>query len=332
MMQGKQRIGIFLSGRPGHREVGLRQGEAIAAALSRLGHQGMPLFLDRDMDLLVRQADISCGFLALQGRHGEDGCVQGFLELLGIPYTGSGVLAAALASNRIKTKEVLRLHNLPTAAGYVFDGTSGDSVADMHGQFGFPVTVRSVRERLPFADCVAFDELELESAIEEILRSDDEALIERHLQGRTVEVGVLDGEPLAALEMMRPGVGPVLATARSGGASVPCRLPAERLRSLLRLATQAYETLGCAGAATVQIQVSEKGNEIVREVDTMPVLTATSPLPRMAKMAGIGFAELVGRLLRGAGLRAQGRKDNRRQVQVGFGGAERRADHAVTAH
>lgn len=331
-MQGKQRIGIFLSGRPGQRELGLRQGEAIAAALAKLGHQGVPLFLDRDLDLLVRQANVSAAFLALQGRQGEDGCLQGFLEILGIPYTGSGVMAAAVASNRLKTKEVLRLHNLPTAAGYVFDGSAGECAADVHGQFGFPVTVRAVRERMPFADCVAFDEMELESALEEILRADDLALVERHMPGRTIEIGVLDGEPLGALEMLHPGVGALLATARGGGASVPCRLPAERLRSILRLATLAYETLGCTGAATVQIQVSEKGNEIVREVDAMPLLTLSSPLPRMAKMAGIGFAELVGRLLRGAALRSQGHRDNRRQVQVGFAGGERRAGHAVTAH
>lgn len=331
-MQGKQRIGIFLSGRPGQRELGLRQGEAISAALARLGHEGVPVFLDQELDLSVRQARISSAFLALQGRLGDDGCLQGFLEILGIPYTGCGVTAAAVASHRIKTKEVLRLHNLPTAAGYVFDGNSGENIVDTHGQFGFPVALRPVHGRLPFAENVAFDELELETALDEVVRVDDLALVERHLVGRTLEVGVLDGEPLGALEFVRSGLAEGPAGVGLTGASVPCRLPAERLRSVLRLATQAYEALGCTGAALVHIQVSERGNEILREVDAMPVMTQASPLPRLAKLAGIGFAELVGRLLRGAALRAQGTRENRRQHQVSFGGPERRTGPLVTAH
>ena len=321
-MQGKQRIGIFLSGRPGQRELGLRQGEAIGAALATLGHEGVPLFLDRDLDLLVRQAKISAAFLALQGRQGEDGCLQGFLEVMGIAYTGSGVMAAAVASHRIKTKEILRLYNLPTSPGYVFDAASGETVIDTHGQFGYPVTVRPVRERIGPADNVAYDELELEIAIDEVLRADAQALVERHIEGRTVDVGVLDGEPLGALELTSK-------SRRSVGAGV--RLPADRLRSVLRLATSAFEALGCAGAATVQIQVSDKGNEIVRDIDTMPVLTPNAPLPRLAQMCGIGFPELVGRLFRGAGLRGQNLL-NRRQFQVSLGGSERRADAPLTAH
>jgi len=325
-MQGKQRIGIFLSGRPGQRELGIVQGGAISAALATLGHEGVPLFLDRDLDLLVRQANISSAFLALQGRQGEDGCLQGFLEVMGIAYTGSGVTAAALASHRIKTKEILRLNNLPTSPGYLFNSASGDSIADAHGQFGYPVTVRPVRERVHVLDNLAYDEMELEAAVDDVFRVDEQALIERHVQGRNVEVGILDGEPLGALELMRDS------TRAAGGSIVACRLSEARLRSILRLATLAYEAVGCAGAATVQIQLSESGNEIVRDLDTMPVLTPTAPFARIAKTAGIGFAELVGRLLRGAGLRGQSR-DHRRQLQSMFANQDRRTDaYSVTAH
>lgn len=326
-MQGKQRIGIFLSGRPGQRELGVRQGAAVASALTTLGHEGIQLFLDRDLDVLLRQADISCALLALQGRQGEDGCLQGFLEVMGVPYTGSGVVAAAVASHRIKTKEILRLHNLPTAPGYLFDAANGEAAADVHGRFGFPVTVRPVHERMQYVDSLAYDEMELEAALEEALRLDQQALVERHLPGRTIEVGVLDGEPLGALEFLRD----TGAAARAGGASVPCRLPAERLRSVLRLATAAYEAIGCEGAATVQIQVSDKGNEIVRDVDTMPVLTPLSAMPRLAKLAGIGFAELVGRLIRGAGLRGCS-VDGRRPLQSALLDASARPGQTFTAH
>jgi D-alanine-D-alanine ligase len=113
------RIGILMGGLSSERELSLRTGEAVHAALSERGHDAVKLFVDRELDLTLRQAPIDVAFVALHGRYGEDGCVQGLLELLGIPYTGSGVLASALAMDKLKTKELFRLHNLPTPPYYV---------------------------------------------------------------------------------------------------------------------------------------------------------------------------------------------------------------------
>src|SRR5262249_23233745 len=111
-MIGHRKIGVLMGGLSAERDVSLRSGEAVIAALGDRGYDAGPVFVDRDLDMVLRQARIDVAFLALHGRYGEDGCVQGLLELLGIPYTGSGVLASALAMNKGKTKEVLRLHNL----------------------------------------------------------------------------------------------------------------------------------------------------------------------------------------------------------------------------
>lgn len=360
MTTNLRRIGVLLSGRPGHREVALRQGEAIGQALQRLGHEVVPVFLDRELDLLVRQAAFDTAFVSMQGRYGEDGCLQGFLEILGIPHTGSGVLASSLSMNLVKTKEIFRLNNLPTAAGYVFDGSSGDELLEVHGKFGYPVTIRPVGDRGPLAEAIAYDDLELEACVEEALRLDDEVLIERHLPGRDVLVGMVDGEPMGAVELGR-GKSP-LASDQGGrsdqagkgkggkngidgkdgkdgndrndgrSASAACRLPAERYRSVLRLATLAYQTLGCEGPATVMIHVCDRSNEIVREVCTVPLLTPSAPLPRIARMAGMPYVDLVARILAGARLRAHGRKENRRQVQVDFSGPERRGATVGQAH
>src|SRR5437867_4540939 len=120
-MTGQRKVGVLMGGLSAEREVSLRSGAAILAALSDRGHDACAVFVDRDVDLVLRQGGIDVAFLALRGRYGEDGCVQGLLELMGIPYTGSGVLASGLAMNKPKAKEIFRWHNLPTAPGYVID-------------------------------------------------------------------------------------------------------------------------------------------------------------------------------------------------------------------
>src|SRR6185369_16076321 len=157
-MIGHRKIGVLMGGLSAERDVSLRSGEAILAALIERGHDACPLFVDRDLDMVLRQARIDVAFLALHGRYGEDGCVQGLLELLGIPYTGSGVLASALGMNKAKTKEVLRLNNLPTAPGYLVSADSGEDVIENHGSFGFPVLVKPAGEGSSLGVRMARDE------------------------------------------------------------------------------------------------------------------------------------------------------------------------------
>jgi D-alanine-D-alanine ligase len=327
-MQGSKRIGVLLGGLSSERDLSVRAGEAVLSVLRENGHDVTVLFVDRDIDLALRQAHIEVAFLALRGRYGGDGCLQGLLELLGIPYTGSGVLASGLAMNRAKTKEVLRLHNLPTAPGYTVGAEKADALAEAHGAFGYPVVIRPVGIASPMGPAVAQDELELESALEDAFRLDDEALVERLIDGRRICVGVLDGEALGALELPTPGPRPV----RLAGNATPSKLSAARYRSLLRLATSTYEALGCEGAACVELVVSERLNEVVVDVDTNPLLAPTAPLARIAQMSGMTYGELVYDILSGARLRAHGHRQNRRAVQLSFDGPDRRATSASAAH
>jgi D-alanine-D-alanine ligase len=327
-MESKKRIGVLMGGLSAERDLSVRAGEAVLAVLRETGHDAAPLFVDRDIDLALRQAHIDIAFLALRGRYGGDGCLQGLLELLGIPYTGSGVLASGLAMNRAKTKEVLRLHNLPTAPGYTVRAENPEGLADAHGAFGFPVVVRPVGIASPLGPTLARDEVELESALEDAFRLDDEALVERLIDGRRICVGVLDGEALGALELPTPGLRPLRLTPNPGAS----KISGARYRSLLRLATSAYEALGCEGAACIELVVSEKVNEVVVDVDTNPILSPSAPLGRVAQMGGLTFSELVYDILGGARLRAHGHRQNRRAVQVTFDGHDRRASAATAAH
>lgn len=323
-MEGTKRIGVLLGGLSAERDLSVRAGEAVLGVLRERGHDAVPLFVDREIDLALRQARVDVAFLALRGRYGGDGCLQGLLELLGIPYTGSGVLASGLAMNRAKTKEVLRLHNLPTAPGYTMRAELPEGSDDGHGTFGFPVVVRPVGIASPLGPTVARDEMELESALDDAFRLDDEALVERLIDGRRVCVGLLDGNPLGALELPGPTSRPrPPAAAKISGA---------RYKALLRLATAAYEALGCEGAACVELVVSERLNEVLVEVDTNPLLAPSAPLARVAQMAGMTFPDLVYDILAGARLRAHGHRQNRRAVQVSFDGPERRASAFTAAH
>jgi D-alanine-D-alanine ligase len=334
-MTGLRKIGVLLGGLSAERDVSIRSGEAILAALADRGYDACPVFVDRDIDLVLRQTRIDVAFLALHGRYGEDGCVQGMLELLGIPYTGSGVLASGLAMNKAKAKEIFRLHNLPTAPGYVIQADAGEDVIESHGSFGFPAVVKPAGEGSSLGIRVVRDELELESAVEEALRFDDDVLVERFVDGKEISVGVLDGKALGAVEVVpKRGFYDFHNKYTAGRADyhLPARLSPERYRSALRLAVLAHEALGCDGATRVDLIVSERGNEVVLEVNTLPGMTPASLLPRIARGAGLSFEDLVEEMLKGARLRAHGHRRDRRAVQAGPLGPERRAGFLADAH
>jgi len=326
-MSSSRKIGVLLGGLAIERDTSMRAGEAVMAALRQLGHQPFAMFVDRDIDVALRQTRIDVAFLAVRGRYSSDGCLQGLLELAGIPYTGSGVLASGLASNRAKAKEVLRLCNLPVAPGYVLRNDHEETVAVAHGSFGFPAVVRPVNASLLWGGTLARDEMELDGALEDVFRLEDSALVERFVQGRPVAVGILDGCALGMLEVPRAGswAGLRAVAARGQEVCAPIRLSRERRESVLRLATQACEALGCEGPAVVEMLVSERLNETIVDIDASPLLLPTSPLPLIARQAGFDYHELIEEILGGARLRAHGRRSNRRAAQTVFEGPDRRA-------
>jgi D-alanine-D-alanine ligase len=333
-MSSSRKIGVLLGGLAVERDTSIRAGEAVAGALRQLGHEVAPMFVDRDVDVALRQTKLDIAFLAVRGRYSADGCLQGLLELCGIPYTGSGVLACGLATNRAKAKEILRLFNLPVAPGYVLRSDHEGSAPEVHGSFGYPVVVRPVSASLLWGGTLARDEMELESAIEDVFRLEDCAMIERFLQGRPLCVGILDGCALGMVEVPRAASWAGLRSvgARGHEHCAPARLSRERRESVLRLAVQAYEALGCEGPACVDMLVSERLNETIVDIDTSPVLLPASPLPLIARNAGIDYRDFIAEILAGARLRAHGRRGNRRAVQKVFEGPDRRLSAVREAH
>ena len=328
------KIGVLLGGLSSEREVSLRSGEAVLAALTARGHRAVPIYVDRDLDVALRQEQIEVAFVALHGRWGEDGCVQGLLELLGIPYTGSDVLASALAMHKGKAKELFRLHNVATPAYYTVTAAqlAADDLVDVHGDFGFPCVVKPIREGSSVGVSICHAPAELASALERALRFDDELLVERYVAGREVSVAVLDDRALGAVEIAPRDGFYDYANKYTRGATdyfVPPRLSPERYRGILVQALRAHTALGCRGATRVDLMVSDAGNELVLEVNTLPGLTPTSLLPKIADAAGMSFGELCEAILASASLATRRGRGERRIVQRAYVGDDRRAPAPV---
>jgi D-alanine-D-alanine ligase len=331
-----KRVGVLMGGFSAEKAISIQTGEAVVAALRELRYDVQPIFVDRDVDLVLRQAQIDVAFVALHGRYGEDGCIQGLLETLGIPYTGSDVLSSALAMHKVRAKELFRLRNLPTPAYYVLTADDEVDIAAQHGEFGFPVVVKPVGEGSSVGVELARDLGELAAAAERALCFDDEVLVERFVPGREVSVAVLGDRALGAVEIVPPhGVYDYAAKYTAGACAyhAPPRLGPERHRGVLAQALLAHRALGCSGATRVDLIVSEGGNEQVLEVNTVPGLTPTSLLPRIAAAAGIAFPELCDIILRGARLAALGRgRADRRLGRRPFRGPDRREAGATSQH
>jgi len=329
-----RKVGVLLGGLSSEREVSLRTGEAVLAALRERGHDAIPIYVDHDVDVALRQEQIDVAFIALHGRMGEDGCIQGLLELLGIPYTGSDVMASALAMHKGKAKELFRLHNLPTPAYYTLTEEDTADLAAVHGDFGFPCVVKPIREGSSVGVAICQSLEDLAPAIDKALCFDDEVLVERFIAGKEVSVAILDDRALGAVEIApRAGFYDYQNKYTKGATDyfVPPRLSPERYRGVLAQALRAHIALGCGGATRVDMMVSESGNEFILEVNTVPGLTPTSLLPKIADAAGISFGELCEMMLAGASLASRRGRGERRVVQRNFVGDDRR-EAAPNAH
>jgi D-alanine-D-alanine ligase len=206
--------------------------------------------------------------------------------------------------DKLKSKELFRLHNVPTPPYYVYDHKSAD-VAEVHGSFGFPVIVKPRREGSSIGVSRANDMVELCEAIELALAFDSSVLVERFVQAREVAVGILEGRVLGAIEIApKSGIYDFAAKYTPGMTDyfMPARLQPARYKNVLNLAERAAEALDVTGAVRVDLLVTEGQNEYVLEVNTLPGMTPTSLLPKIAGAAGFSFGELCATIMNGARL------------------------------
>ncbi len=298
-------IGILLGGVSAEREISLKTGEAMFEALQARGHRVQKVFVDGDIDQVLRQTKIDLAVVALHGTYGEDGCIQGLLETMGIPYTGSGVLASALSMDKLKSKELFRLYNVPTPSYYAVRRDDLDRLEQIHSSFGFPSFVKPRSGGSSVGAGAATSLSELRQRCEDAARFEEWILVERLIRGREVAVGLLDGNALGAIEIEPKGGFYDYKSKYQKGQSeyyFPARLSPTRYQGVLHLAERAVHAVGATGATRVDLLVTSDENEYVLEVNTLPGMTPTSLLPKIAAGAGYDFGDLCEAILERASL------------------------------
>ena len=298
-----KRVAVILGGRSAEREVSLRTGAAIAEALERRGHAVVKVDPAQNLPRQLEEAHPDAAFVALHGRWGEDGTVQGLLEVMGIPYTGSGVLASALAMDKGLSKVVFRASGLPTPDFQVLRRGHGGTAVDIC----VPLVAKPLREGSTIGVAVARRQEEVEGAIRVARAHSDDVLLEAFVAGREVTLGVLDGMPLPLVEVVpESGFYDYESKYTAGRTRYLCPAPLgeHEAAQAVRAGCAAFEALGCSGAARVDIILDGDGRPWLLEVNTIPGMTPTSLLPKAAAAAGIDFDDLVGRILAGASLKA----------------------------
>ena len=284
----------------------MRSGEQVAKALRGRGHDVTSVDLDASTWDVLRDGGFDCVFNALHGRLGEDGTVQGMLELLGLPYTGSGVLASALCMDKARAGRILAaigLHVPDFEELEIKQGVAADVVERLVSRFGLPVVIKPVREGSTIGLTIAKDEDAVASGLVLAARYDRRVLVQRFAAGTEITVGVLatpEQQVLPTLEIVSEN--PVYDydakyTAGRSHHIIPARIPEDARVAASEAAARAFTELGCSGMARVDMIVDASGTPWVLEVNTVPGLTELSLLPDAARAAGIEFDALCTRLV-----------------------------------
>jgi D-alanine-D-alanine ligase len=295
------RIAVLQGGRSAERDVSLRSGAQVAAALRERGHDVTQVDLASDVWERLRDGGFDCVFVALHGRLGEDGTVQGMLELLGLPYTGSGVLASALCIDKTRTNLLLRAEGFPVPD---FEEFEGDEVEPLAGRYGLPAVVKPVREGSTIGVTIARDVDALASGLVLARRYDARVMVQRFVEGTEITVGVLatpDVCVLPTLEITYENETYDYDAKYTAGRShhiIPARIPEPARRAVADAALRAFRAVGCEGMARIDFIVDRDCVPWLLEVNTVPGLTELSLLPDAAKAAGVSFPDLCEGLVR----------------------------------
>jgi D-alanine-D-alanine ligase len=303
-----KRVGVLMGGLSAERDVSLRTGAAVSKALRSLGYDVVDLDVGKDVAARLVAEKVEVAWLALHGRYGEDGCIQGLLESLFIPYTGSGVLASAMGMEKVYAKQIFTTHGIPTPPYQAFrDAASAREAVDAL-PFPFPVVVKPSREGSSVGVHVCKTREAYLAAVEDASKYAGFLLVEQFIQGREVQGAVLDDEALGVIEVRVAREfydQEAKYTAGSGTQYLfPAPLPADQYARVNEVCLAAHRALGCSGATRSDVIATEGGDVFVLETNTLPGMTEASLLPKIAAGRGIDFPTLCERILLGASLKA----------------------------
>ncbi len=290
-----------MGGISAEREISLKTGRSICEALRRRDYTVVPIDANATLPQQLRTKKISVAFIALHGLGGEDGTVQGLLEVMKIPYTGSGVSASAVCMDKGLTRDLLQAAGLPVPSGAIVHRSSPP--AHSPSRLGWPVVVKPCLEGSSLGVSIVKSPTGWTSALRKAFRHGERAVVEKYIPGREVAVGVFDQRTFPAVEVVAPG-GFYDFKAKYGKAGTRYLCPASlssRLQKLVNAQSlQAYQVVGCRGAARVDFRIHPKGRPYILELNTIPGMTERSLLPMAAAQQGMTYDDLVEAMLQAA--------------------------------
>jgi D-alanine-D-alanine ligase len=301
------RVAVLKGGRSLERQVSLRSGARVEDALKRLDHDVVAIDVALDLIRRLRETAPDVAFIAMHGRDGEDGTVQELLEILGIPYTGSGVLACSRATDKVLAKHLMVEAGIPTPEFFAFNETAfrelgaAEALPAIEERLDFPIVVKPSSQGSALGIKFARSAADVPAALVAAFSYDSRVLLERYVDGRDLAVSILDGEPLPVVEAVPRDEEFYDFEARYEIGRTDFVCPAELPDGLTELAqdlaVRTYRLLGCSAFARVDLMLGAADDLTVLEANPIPGLTETSLLPQAAEAAGISFDELVGRIL-----------------------------------
>jgi D-alanine-D-alanine ligase len=302
------RVAVLKGGRSLERQVSLKSGARVEDALERLGHEVVAIDVGHDLVSRLRESAPDAAFICLHGRDGEDGTVQELLEIVGVPYTGSGVSACMRCADKVVAKHAMRDAGLPTPDFFAFSETAfkqlgaADTLPAIEERLGFPVVVKPADQGSALGIRFAPDAGTVPAALVAAFSYSHKVLLERAVVGRELAVSILADEPLPIVEAIPLGEDFYDFEARYEIGRTefvcPADLDDDVTARVQQLALDVHRVLGCRGLSRVDLMLDGDGQAWVLEANTVPGMTETSLLPQAADAAGIDFDALVARILR----------------------------------
>ena len=301
------RIGVLSGGRSAEREISIKTGNAVAGSLKGSGYNVITFDLDENFAENLKNIDVC--FIALHGTYGEDGKVQGALDIFGIPYTGSGVMASALAMDKIKSKALFNYYGLKTPQGITVKiGEKEDAIRKKLMYIEPPYFIKPNASGSSIGCGIVNEEEELADALNNAFKYDDEVLIEKYIKGREIQFAAAFGKPLGCVEVKPNDLFYSYDAKYTKGKTeylVNPDLTKEEYAECESAAVRANEIIGCRGVSRTDIILSREGGAYILELNTLPGLTELSLVPMIAGNKGISFNELVEDIIEDAVLKKE---------------------------
>jgi D-alanine-D-alanine ligase len=305
-MKTNERVAVVMGGPSKEREISFMTGNAIVQALQEKGYDVVAI--DLEPGYLVRQLE-ACGatvvFNAVHGLYGEDGRMQSVLEMIDMPYTGSGVLSSALSMDKVYSKRMFQAQGVPTPKClFAVAGDKNNIVQEILKTFSLPVVVKPASQGSSLGVEIVKDKKELEAAVQEAFSYGKEIVIEEFIKGKEIAAGVMetiDGVIAMPLVLIEPLSGAYdFKSKYTKGATVytvPAPLEDNITEKIQNIALAAYKSLGCNGVARADILLTTEGEALVLEMNSVPGMTSTSLIPKAAAAMGMSFPDFCEKIL-----------------------------------